>query len=72
MLTFAAWVGKKIGRYLEDQAGETIARKILAKLEARQLYPFSAKCLTAASVIMLAVVLVLLIVIIAELAFFLQ
>jgi len=72
MFTMAAWIGRRVGRYLEERAGDTIARRILARLEARQLYPFSAKCLTGAAVIMLAVVLVLLIVIIAELAYFLQ
>ena len=72
MMAIAAWIGKKVGKYLEERAGDTIARRILARLEARQLYPFSAKCLTGAAVIMLAVVLILLVVIIAELAYFLQ
>jgi len=72
MIAFYMHLAKRFSQWVERKAGDGIARRIVARLEKKQLYPFSAKCLTGAAVIMLAVVLLLLIIIIAELAYFLQ
>ena len=72
MLAVYLQLAKRFAQWAERAAGDGIARRIISRLEKKQLYPFSAKCLTGAAVIMLAVVLLLLIIIIAELAFFLR
>ena len=71
MFTVYVQLAKRFTQWIERKAGDGIARRIVARLEKKQLYPFSAKCLTGAAVIMLAAVLILLIVIIVELAYFL-
>jgi len=72
MLAIVMHLSRKVGHWLERKAGDGIAKRIIARLEKKNLYPLSAKCLTGAAVIMLAVVLLLLLVIIAELALLLQ